>query len=122
MYRSTQPQRAPLLPESCAHSGAVDRSADNIGLMTATPDPLPEPVPAQARNPLHGKTLEAIVTELAAHYGWDELGMRIPVRCFTHDPSVGSSLKFLRKTPWAREKVEGLYLFMLREVRRKGGA
>jgi hypothetical protein len=90
--------------------------------MTSPPDPTPKPAPAanrtQARNPLHGKTLEAIVTELAAHYGWEELGLRIPVRCFTHDPSVGSSLKFLRKTPWAREKVEGLYLFMLREQRR----
>ncbi len=74
--------------------------------------------PEQPRNPLHGKTLEAIVTELADFYGWDDLGQRIPVRCFTHDPSVASSLKFLRKTPWAREKVEGLYLFMLREVRR----
>ena len=77
------------------------------------------PPASQPRNPLHGKTLEAIVTELAAHYGWDELGRRIPVRCFTHDPSVASSLKFLRKTPWARDKVEGLYLFMLREVRRQ---
>mgnify|MGYP000870859911 FL=1 len=72
----------------------------------------------QPRNPLHGKTLEAIVTELVAHYGWAELGQRIPVRCFTQDPSVASSLKFLRKTPWARDKAEGLYLFMLREVRR----
>ncbi|MGI9217477.1 MAG: VF530 family DNA-binding protein [Hydrogenophaga sp.] len=76
--------------------------------------------PAQARNPLHGLTLEAIVTALADHYGWDELGHRIPIRCFNVDPSVGSSLKFLRKTPWAREKVEGLYLFMLREERRAG--
>jgi uncharacterized protein (DUF2132 family) len=59
-----------------------------------------------------------MVTELAQHFGWNELGVRIPVRCFTFEPSVGSSLKFLRKTPWAREKVEGLYLFMLREVRR----
>lgn len=73
----------------------------------------------QARNPLHGLTLEAIVTALVAHYGWEGLGQRIPVRCFTSDPSVASSLKFLRKTPWAREKVEGLYLFMLREIRRK---
>ena len=72
----------------------------------------------QPRNPLHGLTLEAIVTALAAHYGWDELGQRIPVRCFTHDPSVGSSLKFLRKTPWARDRVEGLYLFMLRTENR----
>jgi uncharacterized protein (DUF2132 family) len=75
----------------------------------------------QANNPLHGKTLEAIVTELADHYGWDGLGERVPVRCFTFEPSVGSSLKFLRKTPWAREKVEGLYLFMQREMRRAGG-
>ena len=73
---------------------------------------------AQPKNPLHGLTLEAIVKDLEAYYGWDELGQRIPVRCFTHDPSVKSSLKFLRKTPWAREKVEGLYLFMLREKKR----
>ncbi len=72
----------------------------------------------QLRNPLHGKTLEAIVTELADYFGWDELGARINIRCFTHEPSVGSSLKFLRKTPWARDKVESLYLFMLRDMRR----
>ncbi|WP_042421137.1 VF530 family DNA-binding protein [Comamonas granuli] len=83
--------------------------------MTSTPPPAP---PAQPRNPLHGLTLEAIVTALVAHYGWEELGRRIPVRCFTSDPSVSSSLKFLRKTPWAREKVEGLYLFMQRDQRR----
>ena len=74
--------------------------------------------PRQPRNPLHGLTLEAIVTELAAHYGWPGLAERVPVRCFTHEPSVASSLKFLRKTPWARDKVESLYLFMLRERRR----
>ena len=72
----------------------------------------------QPRNPLHGITLEQVVTALAAHYGWSGLGERIALRCFTEDPSVSSSLKFLRKTPWAREKVEGLYLFMLREQRR----
>lgn len=76
------------------------------------------PPPAQPRNPLHGKTLEAILTELVAHYGWDGLAQRIALRCFSRDPSIGSSLKVLRKTPWAREKVEGLYLFMLRELRR----
>lgn len=76
--------------------------------------------PNQRNNPLHGLTLEAIVTALVAHYGWPGLGERIPLRCFTSDPSVPSSLKFLRKTPWAREKVEGLYLFMLREQRRQG--
>ena len=72
----------------------------------------------EATQPLHGVTLEAIVTALSAHYGWDELGQRIPIRCFQSEPSVASSLKFLRKTPWAREKVEGLYLFMLREIKR----
>ena len=64
----------------------------------------------QPRNPLHGVTLEAIVTALVARYGWDGLARRIPARCFTHDPSVASSLKFLRRTPWARAKVEALYL------------
>ena len=83
------------------------------------PDQAPQK-PQQARNPLHGLTLELIVTALQAHYGWDELGRLIPIRCFTLEPSVSSSLKFLRKTPWAREKVEGLYLFMLREQKRRG--
>jgi len=71
--------------------------------------------PEQPRNPLHGVTLEQIVTELVARYGWPELGEQVRIRCFTTDPSIGSSLKFLRKTPWARAKVESLYLFMLRE-------
>ena len=71
-------------------------------------------------DPLHGQTLEAIVTALSAHYGWDELGRRIPIRCFQSEPSVASSLKFLRRTPWARDKVEGLYLFMLRDIKRSG--
>jgi uncharacterized protein (DUF2132 family) len=77
------------------------------------------PPSVQAKNPLHGLTLESIVTVLADHYGWDGLGERIDIRCFTQDPSVKSSLKFLRKTPWAREKVESLYLFMLRDKARK---
>jgi uncharacterized protein (DUF2132 family) len=74
----------------------------------------------QPNNPLHGLTLEHILNELVAYFGWEELGERIPVRCFCLDPSINSSLRFLRKTPWAREKVEGLYLFMLREKRRNG--
>lgn len=74
--------------------------------------------PEQPRNPLHGVKLEDIVTQLSEHYGWEDLGQRVPIRCFTFEPSVSSSLKFLRKTPWAREKVESLYLFMLREKRR----
>lgn len=76
------------------------------------------PPSTQARNPLHGVTLEHLVTRLYEHYGWPDLAQRIPIRCFAQDPSVKSSLKFLRKTPWAREKVESLYLYMLREQRR----
>lgn len=64
----------------------------------------------QRNNPLHGKTLEFILTSLVNQYGWAELGERIPVNCFLHDPSIKSSLAFFRKTPWARKKVEDLYL------------
>lgn len=64
----------------------------------------------QANNPLHGISLENIVNSLVEYYGWDELGRRIDIRCFNQDPSVKSSLKFLRKTPWARKKVETLYI------------
>jgi uncharacterized protein (DUF2132 family) len=60
-------------------------------------------------DPLHGITLEMMVKDLVDHIGWEEMGYRIPIRCFTHDPSVSSSLKFLRRTPWARERVEDLY-------------
>jgi uncharacterized protein (DUF2132 family) len=84
--------------------------------------PIPPAPVSQPRNPLHGLTLETIVTELVACYGWAGLGERVPVRCFTSDPSIKSSLKFLRKTPWAREKVEALYLFMLRDQRRRSAA
>lgn len=63
-----------------------------------------------SKDPLHGITLEKIVTQLAEHFGWEELGNRINIRCFQSDPSVKSSLKFLRKTPWARTKVEQLYI------------
>jgi uncharacterized protein (DUF2132 family) len=73
----------------------------------------------QAHNPLHGITLETIVTELVAYFGWPELGQQVNIRCFTSDPSIDSSLKFLRRTPWAREKVESLYLFMQRERARQ---
>lgn len=76
----------------------------------------------QAKNPLHGVTLEAMLNELVAHFGWAELGARIAINSFTVDPSIASSLKFLRKTPWAREKVEGLYLFMRRDQARAAAA
>ncbi|HEX5941470.1 MAG TPA: VF530 family protein [Anaerolineales bacterium] len=62
------------------------------------------------RDPLHGITLEMIVTRLVEEFGWEELGRRIPIRCFTNNPSIKSSLTFLRRTPWARKKVEDLYL------------
>jgi uncharacterized protein (DUF2132 family) len=62
------------------------------------------------RDPLHGLTLETILTELVAHHGWPELGRRIKIRCFNFDPSIKSSLQFLRRTQWARDKVEALYI------------
>jgi uncharacterized protein (DUF2132 family) len=62
---------------------------------------------------LHGKTLEFIVTELVKHFGWEDLGQHIPINCFNSNPSIQSSLKFLRKTPWARKKVEDLYIRMI---------
>lgn len=65
---------------------------------------------SQPNNPLHGVTLEMILIHLVDRYGWEELGRTINIKCFTHEPSIKSSLKFLRKTPWAREKVEALYL------------
>jgi uncharacterized protein (DUF2132 family) len=68
---------------------------------------IPNPQP---NNPLHGVTLETILTELVQQYGWTELWKRIPIRCFYNEPSIKSSLKFLRKTPWARKSVEELYL------------
>jgi len=73
----------------------------------------------QPKNPLHGITLEQVINSLVEFYGWKELGTRINIKCFKTDPSVKSSLKFLRKTPWARTKVENLYLFTQRRIRRK---
>lgn len=71
----------------------------------------------QSNNPLHGITLEMIVTTLVEHYGWLELGRIIDIRCFNFEPSIQSSLKFLRKTPWARKKVEELYLRTVAQTR-----
>lgn len=67
------------------------------------------------KDPMHGKTLEMILNELVDFYGWEQLGNMVTIRCFTHDPSIKSSLAFLRKTPWARTKVENLYLYMLEQ-------
>ena len=68
------------------------------------------------RDPLHGVTLEMILTRLVEQYGWDELGKRIPIKCFTNNPSIKSCLTFLRRTPWARMKVESLYLASQKET------
>ena len=70
----------------------------------------------QAKDPLHGVTLEAILVQLHARFGWDGLAERVDVRCFSNEPSIKSSLKFLRKTPWARQKVEALFV----QLRRRG--
>ena len=69
----------------------------------------------QPKNPLHGITLKTIVEELVERRGWEDLASRIDIRCFSHDPSIGSTLKFLRRTEWARKKVERLYLADLRK-------
>jgi uncharacterized protein (DUF2132 family) len=93
--RGTRPPRGVLEPAGrAAHDPAVDQ---------------PSP-----KDPLHGVTLERLLTELVSHFGWEEMGRRVPVRCFLFDPSIKSSLAFLRRTPWARSRVEGLY----RELRR----
>ena len=70
----------------------------------------------QPNNPLHGVTLKQLLNELVAFHGWDGFGRKIEIRCFTHDPSIPSSLKFLRRTPWARERVESLYIEMVQGV------
>ncbi|RKD20350.1 hypothetical protein BCY91_01660 [Pelobium manganitolerans] len=73
-------------------------------------------LPKQANNPLHGITLEAMVTDLAAYVGWEKMAQKIPIRCFSENPSVKSSLNFLRKNPWARQKVEYLYKYNLKRI------
>ena len=74
---------------------------------------------SQTNNLLHGITLEMILNQLVSQYGWEGPGQQINIRCFTHDPSLGSSLKFLRRNPWAREKVESLYLYTVRSNARQ---
>ncbi len=70
----------------------------------------------QSNDPLHGMTLEMILTRLVEYYGWEKMGTFITIRCFNNDPSIKSSLQFLRRTPWARKKVEALYLRYKRET------
>jgi uncharacterized protein (DUF2132 family) len=73
----------------------------------------------QSNDHLHGITLEMILTQLVEHYGWEEMGRTVRIKCFTNDPSIKSSLQFLRRTPWARSKVEALYLRYKREIAKK---
>jgi uncharacterized protein (DUF2132 family) len=76
----------------------------------------------QANNPLHGITLEMMLNALVARYGWEGLGQQVDIRCFNHDPCIASSLKFLRRTPWARERVESLYAALVRRGAQRQGA
>jgi uncharacterized protein (DUF2132 family) len=80
--------------------------------VTGDPGGFPAPRP-RSNDPLHGVTLERLLTELVAHYGWRELGRCVPIRCFLFDPSIKSSLTFLRKNPWARTKVEEMYVSLI---------
>lgn len=75
----------------------------------------------QSGNPLHGVTLERMLNELVEHLGWESMGRRVRIACFTSEPSVASSLKFLRRTPWAREKVEAMYVDLIQGTRRRTG-
>lgn len=86
-----------------------------------TPPYAPDQPHDQSHDPRHGVTLEQMLAELAADLGWTAMGRRVPIRCFTHEPSVASSLKFLRRTPWARTRVEALYVATARERARRRG-
>lgn len=77
------------------------------------------PINTQPNNPLHGITLKKIITDLVEHMGWEALAQVVPINCFSHDPSIQSSLTFLRKTPWARERVEALYVQTLAAIKPK---
>jgi uncharacterized protein (DUF2132 family) len=94
------------LPDPLPSSQATPATGSRAGLHLHHRAIMTEP---RRPDPLHGVTLQAMIEHLVARYGWNGLGERIPIRCFTDDPSVSSSLKFLRKTPWARAKVESLY-------------
>ena len=79
---------------------------------------VPEENKSQKNNPLHGLTLEVILTDLVNHVGWDKMAEKVKINCFLNDPNIKSSLAFLRKTPWARKKVETLYLFNIKRIER----
>lgn len=102
--RGLTPLTEPNTNVRCFHGGPMTPTA------AAVPAPSTTMTSFKSPDPLHGVTLERLLTELVAQYGWEELGQRVPIRCFTHDPSIKSSLTFLRKTPWARAKVEDIYI------------
>lgn len=116
LYCSARPQsRARIETKASCPSGC---NTYNTAQLTIAPAAMPTPESnkhPQTKNPLQGVTLEALLTELHAHYGWEGLSKRIDINCFKQDPSIKSSLKFLRKTPWAREKVETLYIQLKKE-------
>jgi uncharacterized protein (DUF2132 family) len=97
---------------ACGKLGAVEKLNDERSSSQVDPDAADGRV--HPRDPLHGITLQNLLEQLHAHYGWEELGRRIPIRCFTHEPSMGSSLAFLRRFPWARQEVEALFLSLKR--------
>lgn len=109
----SDPQPNPPEPDSASESGRAS-------LSSSTPLSDSQPKKSQPNNPLHGVTLKAMVEYLVDEYGWDRLGERIRIDCFNYDPSINSSLKFLRKTDWARAKVERLYLDSISYDERKG--
>ena len=102
---STSPEGTKTAPDA-----AVLNASEPVIDPAIEPDAKQEQAQTQVNNPLHGVKLQSIVEELEAQYGWDGLAYRINIKCFKSDPSVKSSLKFLRRTPWARDKVERLYL------------
>lgn len=121
-----------MLPDKNNVKDLISPTSESVQVLVQHAPSLDEPEPEkqtksksqastivkQTNNPLHGLTLEKIVTDLVNYYGWQELGQLIRIKCFIDNPSINSSLKFLRKTPWAREKVESLYLYTLREHNR----
>jgi uncharacterized protein (DUF2132 family) len=104
MESAVHPAQAHAPREAERTMRGIARMAEDVFAESKMSDPHPN-------DPLHGITLEEIITHLVDHFGWEELGKMVPIRCFQFDPSIRSSLKFLRKTPWARKKVEDLFLW-----------
>jgi hypothetical protein len=112
----------PLTGHDLSHAGGSDKlrlmptPSDDKHAAEPEPEPESEAVPpprAHPKDPLHGVTLQTMLEQLHAHYGWEQLGRRVQIRCFTHDPSMKSSLAFLRRHPWARQEVEALFLSLV---------